>query len=160
MKRLKLYFDTSIVSHLDAPDVPEKEADTKRLWERVKAGEFEVFISPVVTVEVDNCKEPKRSFMQAELQAIPHTLLEETAEVFSLADQYVAAGILRPRDYNDCLHIAFTRVYNCDMLISWNFTHLVNVKTINGVKSVNALAGYDETRIYPPTMLIGGDKYE
>jgi len=109
-------------------------------------------------MEVDNCDEPKRSFMRRELNAILHTVLKRTDEVASLADQYVAAGILRPRNYNDCLHIAYTRIYNCDMLISWNFTHLVNIKTINGVKSVNALAGYEETRIYSPPVLIGGYK--
>ena len=47
-------------------------------------------------------------------------------------------------------------VYNCDMLISWNFKHLVNYKTITGVRSVNAMAGYREMPIYTPTMLIGG----
>jgi predicted nucleic acid-binding protein len=160
MKTLKLYLDTSIISHLEAPDVPDKEADTKRLWEKIKAGEFEAFISPVVIMEIDNCHEPKRSFLRGELQATPHTVLKRIDEVASLADQYVAAKILRPRDYNDCLHIAFTRVYNCDMLISWNFNHLVNIKTINGVKSVNALAGYEETRIYSPPVLIGGNKDE
>jgi predicted nucleic acid-binding protein len=160
MKKLKIYLDTSIVSHLDAPDVPEKEAETKRLWERIKAGEFEAFISPVVIAEIRRCNEPKRSFLQKELQITPHTVLRRTDEVSKLADQYVAAKILRPRDYNDCLHIAFTRVYDCDMLVSWNFEHLVNLKTIAGVKSVNALAGYEETRIYSPPVLIGGIKDE
>jgi len=42
------------------------------------------------------------------------------------------------------------------MLISWNFKHLVNVKTITGVKGVNALAGYREMPIYTPTMLVSG----
>jgi hypothetical protein len=42
------------------------------------------------------------------------------------------------------------------MIVSWNFKHLVNVKTINGVKGVNALAGYKEMPIYTPTMLIEG----
>jgi hypothetical protein len=42
------------------------------------------------------------------------------------------------------------------MLLSWNFGHLVNVKTISGVKGVNALAGYKEMPIYTPTMLIAG----
>ena len=160
MKKLKIYLDTSVISHLDAPDVPEKEADTKRLWQKIKAGEFMAYISAVVIVEIDNCHEPKRSFLRREIQTTPHTVLRKTDEVASLADQYIAAKILRPKDYNDCLHIAYTRIYNCDMLISWNFEHLVNYKTVAGVKSVNALAGYDETRIYPPSMLIGGNENE
>jgi hypothetical protein len=42
------------------------------------------------------------------------------------------------------------------MVISWNFEHMVNVKTISGVKGVNALAGYKEMPIYTPTILISG----
>jgi hypothetical protein len=42
------------------------------------------------------------------------------------------------------------------MLVSWNFKHMVNLTTISGVKSVNALAGYREMPIYTPTMLISG----
>ena len=160
IKKLRLYLDTSIISHLEAPDVPDKEADTKKLWEKIKAGEFEAFISPVVVMEIDNCHEPKRSFLQKELRTTPHIVLKRSDEVANLADQYIAAKILKPKYYNDCLHIAYTRIYNCDMLLSWNFEHLVNYKTIAGVKSVNALAGYDETRMYPPSMLIGGNENE
>ena len=158
MKKLKVYLDTSIVSHLDAPDVPDKEADTKRLWDRIKAGEFEAFISPVVIAEVDRCDEPKRSFMREELRSTPHTFLEETEEVRDLADRYIAADILRAKNLNDSQHVAYACVYNCDMVISWNFTHLVNYKTIAGVKSVNAMAGYKEMPIYPPSMFKEGDK--
>jgi hypothetical protein len=57
---------------------------------------------------------------------------------------------------DDSQHIAYACVYSCDMVVSWNFKHMVNLKTISGVKSVNALAGYKEMFIYPPTMLIEG----
>jgi hypothetical protein len=44
MKRLKIYLNMSVISHLDAPDVPDREVDTKRLWEEIRKGTFEVFI--------------------------------------------------------------------------------------------------------------------
>jgi predicted nucleic acid-binding protein len=64
MKRLKIYLDTSVISHLDAPDVPDREADTKRLWEEIRKGTFEVFISPVVMEEIERCPEPKRHYLR------------------------------------------------------------------------------------------------
>jgi predicted nucleic acid-binding protein len=67
MKRLKIYLDTSVISHLDAQDVPDREADTKRLWEEIRKGMFEVFISPVVGEELEQCPEPKRSFLLEQL---------------------------------------------------------------------------------------------
>ena len=41
MRKLKVYLDTSVISHLLQEDVPEKMADTRRLWEMFKAGKFE-----------------------------------------------------------------------------------------------------------------------
>lgn len=156
MKKLKIYLDTSVISHLDQQDAPEKMADTLKLWGTIEGGEYEVFLSPVVMGEIDGCLEPKLSLLLEHLQKIQYTELQKTDEVLELATKYLEAGILRQKSYDDCQHIAYACVYNCDMIISWNFKHLVNVKTISGVKSVNALAGYREMPIYTPTMLISG----
>jgi len=156
VKKQKIYLDTSVISHLTASDAPDKQEDTLSLWTSIQTGEYEVYISPVVVLEVDACPEPKRSFLGDKLKAIPYTLLTEIDEVTELASQYLDAGILRQKSFDDCQHIAYACVYNCDMIVSWNFKHLVNVKTISGVKSVNARAGYKEMPIYTPTMLIEG----
>ena len=156
MKRLKIYLDTSVISHLDAPDVPEKQEDTRKLWEMIQAGEYEAYISPVVIGEVMDCEEPKRSRLLRYLGEIQHTELQKTDEVSELATKYLEAGILRKKSFDDCQHIAYACAYNCDMLVSWNFKHMVNIKTIAGVRSVNALAGYKEMPIYTPTILISG----
>ncbi len=36
MRKLKLYFDTSVISHLDQQDTPDKMASTHRLIKKVK----------------------------------------------------------------------------------------------------------------------------
>ena len=33
MRKLKVYLDTSVISHLAQEDVPEKMTDTLKLWE-------------------------------------------------------------------------------------------------------------------------------
>ena len=156
MRKPRIYLDTSVISHLDAPDTPDKQVDTRELWELIKAGEYDVCISPVVIGEVMECPEPKRTTLLECLGEIHYTELQKTDEVVELAGRYLKAGILRQKSFDDCQHIAYACVYNCDMLISWNFKHLVNVKTIAGVKSVNALVGYREMPIYRPTMLVSG----
>jgi len=156
MKKLKIYLDTSVISHLDAPDTPEKQEDTRKLWTAIQSGEYEVFTSPVVMIELDECSEPKHSIMLDRLSEINYTELQANDEVLDLAAQYQKAGILPPKSARDRQHIAYACVYNCDMLVSWNFKHMVNVKTISGVKGVNALAGYKEMPIYTPTILISG----
>jgi len=137
-------------------DAPKEMADTRKLWESINWGNFEVFISPVVVLELDNCSEPKRSILTKWLQSIRHTVLHETEEVLELANKYQKAGIMPKKSVRDRQHIAYACVYNCDMVVSWNFKHMVNINTISGVKSVNALAGYREMPIYSPKMLISG----
>ncbi len=154
MKKLKIYLDTSVISHLDAPDVLSRQADTHKLWEAIKAGEYNVCISPVVLIELDVCAEPKRSGLLAKLGEIDYTELNETDEVLALAARYLEAGILPEKSGRDRQHIAYACVYMCDMIVSWNFKHLVNYKTISSVKGVNAFTGYREMPIYSPTMLI------
>jgi len=156
VKRLKIYLDTSVISHLDAPDRPEWMAETRKLWEDIYAGKFEVYISPIDVLELDACPEPKRTSLANWMQKISYTLLHQSDEVLNLAEQYSKAGILSEKSTRDRLHIAYACVYNCDMIVSWNFEHMVNYKTISGVKGVNALVGYKEMPIYSPTMLIKG----
>jgi len=154
MKKLKLYLDTSTISHLFADDAPEKMADTNRFWNDVANGKYEIVISPVVMNEMENCNEPKRSKMFEKLNQIQFQIINMTDEVTRLADEYIAGGVLKEKSFADCLHIAFAVVYNCDIIVSWNFKHLVNFKTINKVKVVNAINHYREISIMPPTMLL------
>ena len=61
MSRLRVYLDTSVISHLLQEDVPEKMADTRQLWEMFRAGKYDVYLSTVTLEEVDACPEPKRN---------------------------------------------------------------------------------------------------
>ena len=156
MKKLRIYLETSAISYLDQPERGDQAADSHRLWEKLKAGEFEAFISPVVVMEIDRCHEPKLSYLREQIRLIQCTLLEETGEVIALASRYLDAKILRKKNIDDCQHIAYACVYNCDIIVSWNFKHIVNHRTISGVKSVNVLVGYHEIPIYTPTFLVEG----
>ena len=60
MKKLKVYLDTSVISHLIQEDVPEKKADTRQLWEMFRTGRYDVYLSTVTLEEIDDCPEPKR----------------------------------------------------------------------------------------------------
>ncbi len=57
MRKLKVYLDTSVISHLLQEDVPEKMADTRKLWEMFKAGKYDVYLSTVTLRELQKCSE-------------------------------------------------------------------------------------------------------
>ena len=59
---------------------------------------------------------------------------------------------------DDAYHLAVATIYNCDVVASWNFQHMVKYKTIIGVNGVNKMLGYKEIEILTPESMIGGDE--
>ena len=154
MRKLKLYIDTSTISHLFADDTPDKMADTNNLWDDFMVGKYDICISQTVLDEIAGCAEPKQSMMLEKLQAIDFLLAAESDAIIELANTYIQGGVLKEKSIDDCMHIAFAVVNHCDIIVSWNFKHLVNYKTINKVKVVNAINNYREISIVSPTMLL------
>jgi predicted nucleic acid-binding protein len=158
MKKLKIYLDTSVISHLDQQDAPVLMAETHRLWEKIKAGEFDVVISSVDEAEIDDCEELKRNTLKRYLNEIRYTLIKIDVRMIEIASRFVDLGVLKQKSFDDCQHIAAAIISGCDVIVSWNFKHIVNHKTMLGVKAVTALEGYDDLLIYTPSILIGGEE--
>ena len=55
---------------------------------------------------------------------------------------------------DDCVHIALATINRADVLISWNFKHIVNLKRIHGYNSVNLKLGYPTLEIRSPKEMI------
>ena len=139
MNKLKVYLDTSVISHLMQEDVPEKMSETLKLWDMFKDGKYDVYLSTVTLQEIDNCPEPKRTELFKHLGEIDYTPIEITEDMSEVAQQLVDMGILTQKSYDDCQHIASAVIYGCDCIISWNFKHIVNIKTIRGVRAITNL---------------------
>lgn len=159
MRKQKLYLDTSIISHLSARDTPEKMADTIKFWEILTKGEYEVFISSIVFDELARCPEPKRSLLMDSMLQISYVEIQDSDDVIDLAKKFIDFGILREKSIDDCRHIASAIISGCDMIISWNFKHIVNPRTMRGVKSITIGEGFKDLLICTPTMIIEGDSF-
>ena len=107
--------------------------------------------------EVNGNKQPLLDKMWERLNEISHTTIRENEEITALANLYVSGGVLKQKNFADCMHIASAVVAECDIIVSWNFNDFVNIKTIDGVKIVNTFNNYKEIRIMSPNMLIGGN---
>ena len=151
---MKVYLDTSIISHLDHEDVPDKMAETKALWKLFQSGKFDVFLSTITLEEIDECPEPKRTKLLDYLKQIDYSLIEVGEETDRLAQRIIEMGILKPKSYDDCQHIASAVIAGCDCIASWNFKHLVNIKTIRGVRAITNLEGYKPIEIVSPSALL------
>ncbi|MCM1399181.1 MAG: PIN domain-containing protein [Clostridium sp.] len=162
MRKLKIYLDTSVVSYLYQPDAPEKMQNTLDLWELFKNKVYEVYISDIVIREISDCNEEKLNILLDYLGQIDYNIIETDEDTVELAGKFIDFGILKQKSFDDCQHIAAAILAGCDIITSWNFKHIVNVKTVRGVKVITTLEGYKDLLIYPPSVLIesGDDNYE
>ena len=85
-------------------------------------------------------------------------VLPEDPEVQRLAKLYVAENVIPEKYAADALHIAATTVNNIDYIVSFNFRHIVKVKTIMMTELVNLREHYKRIGIYSPTEVIDYDE--
>ena len=147
----KLYLDTSVLSALVDARTPERQALTRQFWiERLP--EFSGFISTVVLAEIaDTPQQTQRQEMEKLAVGLAVLELSETAE--ELAQAYVREGVFSPRYLDDALHVALASVSRIPYLASWNFAHLVKVRTRREVSLINTLQGYEPIEIIAPPEL-------
>ena len=152
--KLRIYLDTTVISYLDQQDAPERMAETHRLWKMLKTGKYEIFLSQTTLDELAECEQPKRAKLAALLSEVQYTKLPSNNAVIAIAEKFIDFGVLKEKSYDDCLHISAALVGGCDIILSWNFKHIVNHKTIAGAKAIALLEGRSELLIYAPSMLL------
>ncbi len=75
-------------------------------------------------------------------------------EIVELRDAYIEAGVVGPGSLEDAEHVAAASVADVDMIVSWNFKHIVHFEKINGYHGVNLIRGYKPVSIYSPKEVI------
>jgi len=158
MDKLKVYLDTSVISHLNAPDAPTQMNDTLKLWDDIKAGLYSIYVSDLTIMELDHCPEPKRSEMISSLLDIEYIELIQDERARQLSQLYFEVGGLPPKSKEDAMHIAIASVNDCDIILSWNFKHIVNLRAMTAVEDVNIKKRYKNIRILSPTMLLNEEE--
>lgn len=80
-----------------------------------------------------------------------NVLSGERDDVKELTEDYITNGAIAIVE--DALHVAIASVYKIGVLASWNYKHLVKLKTKREVNAVNLMKGYNTIEIVEPTML-------
>ena len=152
MKKLKLYLDTTIFNFVFADDAPIERDLTRKFFSQIN--HFEVFISDIVIEEIAECSAPKRQKMLELIDKhdIQTLSLDESSRLLAL--KYIKEGIIPPKYQDDALHIAIASVHEMDVLLSWNFQHIVKLKTKREAVGVNMLFGYGSIEIYTPREVV------
>ena len=149
MKKLKVYLDTSIINFLYINDSLEYRKATEVFFSNVVGkNRIETFISNIVIDELNNTKDKNhREILLKTLEKYPNikTLVAENdkiEEIAFLGENYIKNGIIPPKKVADSLHIAYTTLFQMDILLSWNFQHLANINKEQKVITLNRTLGY------------------
>ncbi|MEW6378264.1 MAG: type II toxin-antitoxin system VapC family toxin [bacterium] len=150
-RKLKIYFDTSVPNaYIDSRN-PIRQEITKNLWEKLQ--QYEIFISDLVVEEIEATGDEVKKKHLLDLVKGFERLTSRGEEIEALTEEYIKGRIIPAKYIEDAVHIAVATVYSLDVLVSWNFEHMVKLKTKREVNAVNALLGYKQLEIVEPAML-------
>lgn len=142
----RIYIDASVVGgYFD----DEFSNDTIPFFERVKNGEMIVIVSDLLEAEL--LRAPL--FVRELLSGISKQYIENirlSQEAIELADKYIDGKVVGKTSRADCQHIAIATLCKADVLVSWNFKHIVNLDRIRGYNGINYQNGHNMIEIRTP----------
>ena len=148
MKQLRIYIENSVIGgYFDAVF----EEATKILFEKFRKGEYIAVISTHTYGELDNGA-PEN--VKSNLETISYEKIDITETMLGLTQKYMDEKIVGESYRSDALHIAIATVSGVDVLVSWNFKHIVNLNKIKLFNSVNLKEGYNLLEIRTPLEVI------
>lgn len=71
-----------------------------------------------------------------------------------LRDSYLEWGVIGNKQIDDAHHVAIATIANADLIVSWNFKHLVHIEKIRGFNAVNIQQGYKPIEIRSPKEVV------
>ena len=151
----RVYVDTSVIGGCEDA---EFSAGSLAFFDQVRLGRYVVLVSELTYFELQRAPDAVRQI----LNSLPKGYVVEVmidAEVESLARAYIEAGALPAARRADATHIAAATVARADLILSWNFQHIVNFNRIHKFKGVNIQNGYPAIEIYSP-MELGHDEQD
>ena len=149
MHKTEIYLDTSVPNAYLDNTKPERQRDTIEFWNRLN--QYEVYISDFVLKEINQTKQRSRREELLNLVKPFTALIGEREDIKELTQHYVMNNAIAIVE--DAVHVAIAVIYKIGILASWNYRHLVKLKTKREVNAINLMNGYNTIEIVAPSML-------
>jgi len=150
LKKLKVYLDTSTINFLYIDDCLEYRKATEVFFENiVSKNKVETYISNVVIDEINKTdNKNQRDKLLGTFKKYPNIkILTADAEAINdiafLSEKYIENDIIPKKKIADSLHIAYSVIFQMDILLSWNFQHLANINKEQKIIILNKALGYN-----------------
>lgn len=148
--RQRIYLDTSVIGgYFDE----EFEEWSKKLFHEFHGGEKIAVISDITLIELENARQEIRDLLKI-IPDVNKEYIFNNSESEDLAAKYLHDGAITKKYFEDALHIALATINKVDVLVSWNFKHIVNLDRIKKYNSVNMKSGYMILEIRNPREII------
>lgn len=146
MRAQRIYLDTSVIGGCFDPEFAPW---SRGLMKDFRLGTYRPVVSEVVAAEIADAPEPVRR-QYAEVLALEAEVLAVDEAVLQLASAYQGRDIISSKYADDAVHIALATAAEVDLLVSWNFRHIVHYEKIRLFNAVNLERGYKPLQIYSP----------
>ncbi len=143
------YADTSVFGGVFDEGFDEA---SKAFFQQVREKRFRLIISPVVQREIELAPDNVHQFFN-EMKAFAD-FITISEEALLLRQAYLDAGIVTKKSRADALHVALASVEKSQLIVSWNFKHIVHFQKIPLYRAINTINGYSEINIYSPPEVI------
>jgi hypothetical protein len=141
-----IYVDTSVFGgKFDS----EFELWTNLFFKKVLESDIKLIYSNVAEDELLDAPDNVKNFVKT----IPEKNVfrtDLTEEAVILAEKYLEEKVVGHTSRADCYHIAIATILKADILVSWNFKHIVNIQRIHGYNAVNLVNDYHTIEIRNP----------
>ncbi len=150
MRRLRIYVDTSVIG--GCFDTEFSQA-SRALIALSRLGQVTLLVSDILIEELLKAPREVRDL----LESLPDYCLERVSsnwESLRLRNCYLSSGVIGPSSSSDAHHVAIATVFSADLLVSWNFKHIVHYAKIRGYSGVNLIEGYSPIEIRTPREVV------
>jgi predicted nucleic acid-binding protein len=152
---MRFYLETSVIGALFDVEMPQRIEITRTLLDSIVSGTHIGVISNVVLEEIERGPEELRKKLASEMSRIPLQIISEDEASADLLEIYEKEGFIRKGARLDLRHLAVATVHGVDALVSWNFRHIVNIRTRRAVHSINLRLGFPLIEIVSPEEVVG-----
>jgi predicted nucleic acid-binding protein len=152
MKKLRVYVDSSVIGGCFDK---EFEKGSNGLFQMFEERAAIAVVSPLVYTEIDLAPE----WVKEKLISLENIeRVEINDEIAELAEKYLKEKIVTRKYSEDAVHIATSTYHNVDVLVSWNFKHIVNLQKIHQFNAINIREGYKVLEIRTPMEVIQNEQ--
>lgn len=151
----RIYVETTIPSfYYEVRSEPEMVArrNWTRVWWDLVAGQDELVTGSPVIEELERGSFPGRAEALGLVGSLP--VLAVTPPVLEIVEVYVRHTLMPADPRGDALHLALASFHGCDILATWNCTHLANARKFPHIRRVNGILGIGVPSLVTPLELL------